>query len=426
SRQGFVIVLHDKNAKIRTCICVDPRQTTLKQAFEKLSGQVRMQKKVLDGCEECTEFELIGSECVPALGENTFQKHADTQLEAFYSHECNVSDCIVEWTIHSKWHAPRRLMLPVRYRQQIVDTRPCYKAKENKFSGTTCCAPFLYERDSDETYKLESTNVLLRYVKEIEPAFFIPSVDILKALLHEIIKNGYLNDLTDYVSTNKHKIERKNAEIKKEIQYEQNRYETLVLNEERLNILGNIKRLYFCKEHEQMNFPLQPYHICALLLYCGRSCNVEFGRDQLQRKYKKWKWLDWCLSEAIELLSKYEKKQDCDFYLYCGLNEVRLQDVSAIKEGYFINYISTSCDRQVAEFYRGECGCILQFHPSMRTSPHIRSCNVKWISPYKAENETLFSRSRGKDPLHVADAWTATIISEDIHTQIVELRCDAM
>jgi len=144
-----------------------------------------------------------------------------------------------------------------------------------------------------------------------------------------------------------------------------------------------------------MNSPLRKYHIGALYLYCGKSCNVRFGQAQIKKHYNKWKWFDWCLSEGIALLSKHEPKEKNPCILYCGLNQVQLINTKEIKEGYFLSHVSTSPDRRVAEFYKGEFGCILEFDPSMRNNHYIHSCNVQWISPYKQEQEILFSRSYG-------------------------------
>src|SRR2546421_667829 len=75
-------------------------------------------------------------------------------------------------------------------------------------------------------------------------------------------------------------------------------------------------------------------------------------------------------------------------------NKVKLENIEKeIKQGYFINYVSTSSDINVARIFQADQGCILKFHPSMRRAYHINSCEVKWISPYKDEQETIFQRS---------------------------------
>ncbi|ETN97901.1 hypothetical protein RFI_39625 [Reticulomyxa filosa] len=76
--------------------------------------------------------------------------------------------------------------------------------------------------------------------------------------------------------------------------------------------------------------------------------------------------------------------------------------------------------------YRGDQGCILHFHPSMRRTYNIFSCDVSWISPFKHEREILFARSfvSGCDKETACKeqfAWSAKIESEDEYTQMILL-----
>jgi len=166
------------------------------------------------------------------------------------------------------------------------------------------------------------------------------------------------------------------------------------LNQDLLIILEEIKLLFHSEIHQKMGYPLSPYEICAILLYCGKSCNVQFSKDQIKFYYHKWIILDFCLNTGLAILSCHERREESKEYLYCGLNLVKMQNISKeIKEGYFISYVSTSNDWNVALIYRGDQGCILEFHPSMRRAGNIFSCEVEWISPYKNEHETLFTRT---------------------------------
>ncbi|ETO06652.1 hypothetical protein RFI_30740, partial [Reticulomyxa filosa] len=70
--------------------------------------------------------------------------------------------------------------------------------------------------------------------------------------------------------------------------------------------------------------------------------------------------------------------------------------------------------------------CILHFHPSMRRSPTIFSCDVSWISPREHEREILFARSyihyiNDDQKNNEIAAWNAKIESEDEHTQTILL-----
>ncbi|ETO34122.1 hypothetical protein RFI_02973 [Reticulomyxa filosa] len=85
------------------------------------------------------------------------------------------------------------------------------------------------------------------------------------------------------------------------------------------------------------------------------------------------------LNDAILILHKHERREESEMELYCGLKNVRLENIKEIKS--------------VAKIYTSDQGCILHFHPSMRRSLAIFSCDVSWISPFKHEREILFSRS---------------------------------
>ncbi|ETO36316.1 hypothetical protein RFI_00746, partial [Reticulomyxa filosa] len=126
------------------------------------------------------------------------------------------------------------------------------------------------------------------------------------------------------------------------------------------------------------------------------------------------------------ILHLHERREEDEMELYCGLKNVRLENIKEIKFGFFISHVSTSDDIQVAQMYRSHQGCILHFHPSMRRSHGIRSCDISWISPFKHEREILFERSRLSS---VADektqkelcSWNAKVESEDEYTQMILL-----
>ncbi|ETN97819.1 hypothetical protein RFI_39707, partial [Reticulomyxa filosa] len=87
-------------------------------------------------------------------------------------------------------------------------------------------------------------------------------------LFHEMIKNDYLCDLFTTRPLISHK------KIKEQINYnEKDENGKLILNDKILTILNELKILYHDDIHKQMGYPLQLFHICAILLYCGKSCN---------------------------------------------------------------------------------------------------------------------------------------------------------
>ncbi|ETN99837.1 hypothetical protein RFI_37630, partial [Reticulomyxa filosa] len=89
----------------------------------------------------------------------------------------------------------------------------------------------------------------------------------LQNLLHEVIKNDYLYDLITKRSL------RFQENIKKDINFNEKNSNELILNDKILTILNELKILYHDDIHKQMGYPLQLSNICAILLYCGKSCN---------------------------------------------------------------------------------------------------------------------------------------------------------
>ncbi|ETO02071.1 hypothetical protein RFI_35365, partial [Reticulomyxa filosa] len=94
----------------------------------------------------------------------------------------------------------------------------------------------------------------------------------LQKLLHEVIKNNYLCDLLNEKNASNPNI---HASFKQQINYNENG--ELILNDEILTILNELKILYHDDIHKQMGYPLQLEYICAILLYCGKSYNVQFN-----------------------------------------------------------------------------------------------------------------------------------------------------
>ncbi|ETO21934.1 hypothetical protein RFI_15269, partial [Reticulomyxa filosa] len=122
----------------------------------------------------------------------------------------------------------------------------------------------------------------------------------------------------------------------------------------------------------------------------------------------------------------HERREESEMELYCGLKNVRLENIKEIKFGFFISHVSTSDDIQVAQTFRSAQGCILHFHPSMRRSNQIPSCDASWISPFKREREILFSRSSinsffDEKIYKEEHSWNAKVESEDEYTQIILL-----
>ncbi|ETN98232.1 hypothetical protein RFI_39278, partial [Reticulomyxa filosa] len=83
-----------------------------------------------------------------------------------------------------------------------------------------------------------------------------------------------------------------NEVIKQQINYNKENEDELILNDKILTILNELKILYHDDIHKKMGYPLELHHICAILLYCGKSCNEKFSYDQIKFRYHKWPFLD--------------------------------------------------------------------------------------------------------------------------------------
>ncbi|ETO01957.1 hypothetical protein RFI_35482, partial [Reticulomyxa filosa] len=154
----------------------------------------------------------------------------------------------------------------------------------------------------------------------------------LQRLLHEVIKNDCLCDLVTFQYTDKKEQAKLCEDIKKQMNYnEKDENGGLILNDKILTILNELKILYHDDIHKQMRYPLQLHEICAILLYCGKSCNVQFN---------------FYLCEALMILHKHERREESEIELYCGLKNVRLENIKEIKAGNFISHVSTSDDIQ--------------------------------------------------------------------------------
>ncbi|ETO27435.1 hypothetical protein RFI_09697 [Reticulomyxa filosa] len=254
------------------------------------------------------------------------------------------------------------------------------------------------------------------------------SKDKLKKLLHEIIQNGYLCDLITSQNTQQQQRGAKQRTqgdiiIKQQLHFNKTNADELILNEQVLVILKKVKQLYNSHVHERMGYPLQLHEICALLLYCEISCNIEFSYDQIRFNHHKWKYLDMYLFQAIHMLHSHERREESNKSLYCGLAGVKLKSIAEIKLGYFVGHVGTCDDLKAAEIFRTDHGCILHFHPSMRRANEIFSCDTSWISPHKHGRKVLFARW----PIEMDESqkahslWNANIEKEDEYTQTILL-----
>ncbi|ETO27328.1 hypothetical protein RFI_09804 [Reticulomyxa filosa] len=393
---------------------MNPYSTTLKQGIQHIKDKFQMRSHFLFGGDKLITSKCDFEQWKPRIETN--KNNGDILLHDIYKYFFGYPSIQVYWEIECRYIVPyERTIATERTNLPENDELSVEFISSNEKPTFN---PLLYECDFHKVKTIEDTlhSKLIRN-------------NYLQKLLHEIIKNNYLRDLITHQHT-KNKQEKKQIyeRIKQQINYkEEDKNGKLILNDKILTILNELKILYHDDIHKHMGYPLQLHHICAILLYCGKSCNAEFSYDQIKFRHQKWPYLDSCLLDAIGILGSYERVEESEIELYCGLKRVRLDNVEKeINAGYFISYVSTSDDIEVAKMFRGSHGCILHFHPSMRRANGIFSCDVSWISPFKHEREILFSRSRimfdTSEKLHKERLiWNAKVEDEDEHTQMILL-----
>ncbi|ETO02816.1 hypothetical protein RFI_34597 [Reticulomyxa filosa] len=408
---NFVSVNESKNVQMSLSIInysyketfkepLNPYSMTFKHGIQHFKHKLQVRYHFMHGGDEPIYFK-----CKPELSSK--MSNENVLLHDIYKHIPHYPIIQVHWEIEYVFMVP--------YKRTISIERSLPKSVPNQdipisSNQKTKLNPFLYESDLCKLKHIQGITARVTRHKKLQK------------LLHEVIKNNCLIDLIP-----KNLLSKGEQRIKKQINFnEKDENGGLILNDEILTILDELKTLYHDDIHKHMGYPLQLWHICAILLYSGKSCNVQFSCDQIKLRHQKWPYLDMFLQEAIYILNKHERVEESEMELYCGLKEVRLENIKEIKQGFFINHVSTSDDIEVAKMYRSNQGCILHFHPSMRRPSNIFSCDVSWISPFKHEREILFARSfvsgYNKETTYKEQvAWSAKIESEDEYTQMILL-----
>eukprot|EP01083_Nonionella_stella_P093963 263586_1 len=212
-------------------------------------------------------------------------------------------------------------------------------------------------------------------------------------------KNGYLKALVEEVANNGHK---QCLEVNDEEKNES--YSLLDIVDQKMNV----------SRHKQMGSPLNRAQMLAIILYTGTECSYKICQAQRNGDYITWKWFDFCLFNAIELLSRNETGK---FTLYSGFKKVKLNR-SNIKNGCFKTYQSSSWKLDIAKRFVQDSGMIIVMNEEFRK--HTTSCDVSWISKFHKECEVLISRTSWRNN----NRFSLKIIDQrpDIDMQIVLLQ----
>eukprot|EP01084_Bolivina_argentea_P031431 58177_1 len=209
-------------------------------------------------------------------------------------------------------------------------------------------------------------------------------------------KDGYLKQLIDEVARNG---------------FEKDLY--LPQDDEKGNdysLIHVVDDKMYAPRHKNMSCPLSRAEMLAIILYTGCDCNYDLCGSQRRGDYKKWKYFDLCLFNAINKLKQLETGK---FKIYTGLNNVKLNKKS-IQNGYFVTYVSTSWKIEVSKKFMGETGMIMQIDESFREN--MCCCDVSWISKFEHECEILIARSVGKQ-----NNFHCKILDEVDGVQVVSL-----
>ncbi|ETO14840.1 hypothetical protein RFI_22530 [Reticulomyxa filosa] len=390
---SFKIRWKDNKSQIRE-EPLNPKKTTLKQGFQRLKKKLKAINCFNNGTSKLILFECEFAECEPRIFSDT---DTDKLLYDIYQHIYDKNIC---------WKVSAYFMVPYKYTIDITKIPIPQNANVESTVRTTKKQqfnPLLYEHDIP-TFTCVQTMVYSNP---------LPSKNEMKNILHETIKNGYLCDLIQEKQEDQRK-------IKQCLHFNENNIDALILNDNILRILRQVKQLYHSAIHKHMRYPLHLHHICAILLYGEKLCSVQFCYDQLLFKHDRWKYLDLYLHQAISILHKHERREENSMELYCGLKDIKV-NIKKIEKSFFISHVSTSDDLKLAQIDKGNQGCILTFHPSMRRASGIESCDISWMFPYKYKREILFSRSF----INISDKnpypWDANIENEDENTQTIVL-----
>ncbi|ETO16539.1 hypothetical protein RFI_20799, partial [Reticulomyxa filosa] len=223
---------------------LNPYSITFKQGIQHVKQKLQMRQHFVLGRDELILFECEFDKCKPAISSKV--NDSDILLHDIYKHLPHYPIIQVHWEIFGLFMVPykrticiERNILP-KSNDLGIEFIPIYqKAKFN---------PLLYECD-------------LHKLKMIQDEVNVKTTrnNSLQKLFHEVIGNDY----KDKICKN----------IKKQINYNRKNPNELILNDFILTILNELKILYHDDIHKQMGYPLQLWHICAILLYCGKSCN---------------------------------------------------------------------------------------------------------------------------------------------------------
>ncbi|ETO09880.1 hypothetical protein RFI_27497, partial [Reticulomyxa filosa] len=185
---------------------LNPYSMTLKQGIQHFKDKLQKIERFIHGKDKLIYFKCEFDKCGPPIVSN--MNNNDILLHDIYKHLLHYPMIQVYWKIDYRSMVPYKRTigieganLPKRVPEIIVPSN-------KKFAFN----PFLYERDF---HKLKTIQDTLHFKVTLN--------NELQKLLHEVIKNGYLNDLITCQHTNKKQEEKRlYKKIKRKIHYNEN------------------------------------------------------------------------------------------------------------------------------------------------------------------------------------------------------------
>ena len=240
-------------------------------------------------------------------------------------------------------------------------------------------------------------------------------------LLHEVVRNGYINDLSPKIDANdilddnytKNILNKLESMINQCKQIHQNKAKRAALKVElnkyfsdTFDIFEKLKAKLEHPRHKRMQSPLDDITMLALLLYCNGDCNYDLCLSQRNGNYqKKWPMFDAFVNGAIYILSQFEDHRENIYSGICGVFykfKQQMDDNFTFKPSYihdriyFTTNVSFTTDLQIAKQFRGSSGMIIGLNMKrsyLASCRDFRACDVSWISDYPHEKEILCSRA---------------------------------
>ena len=210
----------------------------------------------------------------------------------------------------------------------------------------------------------------------------IESSDTIKDLLFEVIENGFKSDLC----------------LSKRDKWNDLYSILKVVNKKMDSIIH--KRCY--------QTCLTRHEILSLVLYTGCECNYDLCASQKNGNYKKWKWFDLCLRNAIQELSNRE--QLVGISLFAAKPNVTQDKIHTLGCS-FPTYVSTSWNKQVSLHFMKKNGTLIEINDDKFIN-NVRCSSVDWVSKFPDECEVLIARSDETN----ATKFDLKVIGQQIHS----------